>query len=231
MEIIIIGALINAGAILAGGGVGLLLKGKISDKFAQSIVRVIGLCVCIIGISGALGGDVMLLVISLTLGTVAGEFLSIDEKLNNFGLWVQSKVSRGDEKSTFAEGFVTTSLLYCVGAMAIVGSLDSGLRNDQSVVIIKAILDGTSAIIFASSLGFGVLFSAFAVLIYQGTIEFFAVHLQNVFTDNLILQISAVGGIMIMGLGANLVLGAKIKIANMLPGFIFAVGYYYLFVA
>ena len=229
MEIIrLTGTLINALAILAGGGLGLVLKGKISDKFAEAIIRALGLGIMIIGISGALQGDVMLLIISLALGTLTGELLRIEGGLNRLGAWAQTRLSKGDEGSTFAEGFITATLLFCVGAMAVVGSIDSGLQDDQSIIVTKSILDGTSAMIFASSMGFGVLFSAIPVFLYQGSIEFFAGHLQGVLTPSLITQISAIGGVMILGIGANMTLNAKIRVANFLPGFLFAAGYYYL---
>lgn len=226
----IIGAIVNACAILLGGLLGLLLKGKITDNLTQSIIRILGLCVCVIGIAGAIRGDIMLLVVSLALGTLAGELLHIDDGLSRFGLWVQGKLSQGSNDNTFAEGFITTTLLFCVGAMAIVGSIDSGLRDDQNIIFTKSIIDGVSAMIFASSLGVGVLFSAVAVFVYQGTIEFFAAYLQNIFTTELITQISAVGGVMILAIGLNMVLNAKLKVANLLPGFIFAAGYYFLFI-
>ena len=227
--ILIIGALINGAAILAGGGVGLVLKGRLSDKFSKSIMRVLGLCICIIGIQGGLGGDVLLMVISLALGALVGELINIDGALNRFGLFVQSKLKKNDENSTFAQGFVTATLLFCVGAMAVVGSIDSGLRGDQSIIISKSIIDAVAAMTLASTFGVGVLFSAFTVFAYQGTIEIFAGQLQNVFTDGLITQISAVGGVMILGLGFNMVADTKIKVANLLPGIIFAAGYYYFF--
>lgn len=222
----ITGALINTTSILAGGTLGLLLKGRIGDKFSQSIIRVLGLCVCMIGINNAVHGDIMLLVVSLAMGTLAGEVLHIDHGLNRFGMWLQNRLSHGT--STFAEGFVTASLLYCVGAMAIVGSIESGLRGDQSIIIAKSIIDGVSAVIFASSLGVGVLLSAAMVFIYQGSIEFFAWYLQDILTTEMVTQISAAGGIMILAIGLNLALDAKLKVANMLPGFIFAVIYYSL---
>jgi len=225
-DIGITGALINAAAIVAGGAVGLLLKGKITDKFSQSIIRILGLCACIIGIRGAVNGDIMLLVVSLAVGVFVGESMRIDDALNNFGQWAQERISR-DKKSSFAEGFVTTTLIYCVGAMAIVGSIESGLMGDQSIIFTKSVLDGVSAVIFASSLGVGVLFSAAVVLVYQGSIEFFAGYLQNVFTPGLITQISAVGGVMILAIGLNLAINAKFKVANLLPGFVFAGLYYY----
>ena len=225
----ITGALVNAAAILVGGSIGLLLKGKISDKFTQGIIRALGLCVFVIGTYGAISGDIMLLVVSLALGTFAGEFIRIDEHLSNLGLWAQSKFSSGDDNSTFAEGFVTATLLFCVGAMAIVGSIDAGLRNEYDVIFTKSIIDGVTAMIFASSLGVGVLFSAPVILIYQGIIEFFASYLQDVFTPGLITQISAVGGVMLLAIGLNMSINAKIKAANMLPAFIFAIAYYFLF--
>ena len=193
------------------------------------MTRAIGLCVCIIGISGALQGDFMLLVVSLMLGALLGELLNIDGKLNILGMYFQKKLSREDSQSTFAEGFVTATLLFCVGAMAVVGSIESGLRNDHSIIMTKSMLDGVAAMVFASYLGFGVLFSAFAIIIYQGSIEFFAGYLQNVLTESLITQISAAGGVMILAIGINMTINIKIKVANLLPGMLFAAGYYYLF--
>lgn len=225
----ITGAIINAIAILAGSGLGIILKGRINEKFSQSILKAIGLCVCIIGIRSGLSGDIMMMVSSLALGALTGELLRIDDGLNNLGLWVQNKISGGEKNATFAQGFVASTLLFCVGAMAVVGSIDSGLRDDQSIIITKSILDGVSSIVLASSMGVGVAFSAVMVLIYQGSIEFFAGHLQDVFTTELITQISAVGGVMILGIGVNMTLGGNIKVANLLPGFVFAVIYYNLF--
>ena len=231
MITIITGALINAAAILLGGAVGLLFKGKIPSQATEGITRAIGLCICIIGISGALRGDVMLLVVSLALGTLIGEFLDIDARMNLLGTYLQGKLNAKDKQSKFAEGFVTATLLFCVGAMAVVGSIESGLRGDHSIIFTKSIIDGVTAMIFASYLGFGVLLSAFMVLIYQGTIEFFAGHLQSVLTDSLVAQISAAGGVMILAIGLNMTVGAKIKVANLLPGLIIAGVYYSVFLS
>lgn len=230
MSISITGALINAAAVLLGGGVGLLFKGKIPGRFAENIARAIGLCVCIIGIAGAIKGDFMLMAVSLALGAFIGELLHIENGLNQLGLWMQKKVSRQEENSTFAEGFVAATLLFCVGAMAIVGSIESGLGIDRSVIFTKSILDGITAMVLASTLGLGVLFSAAVILIYQGSIEFFAGYMQSVLTDALVVQISAVGGVMILGIGFNMALNAKIKVANLLPGLLIAAGYYYLLI-
>jgi len=223
-----IGAIINAAAIVAGSLLGLLFKGRMTEALSGNILRVIGLCVCIIGISGALSGDIMLLVVSLALGAFAGELIDIDKRLNKFGIWLQKKLMRDSENSNFAEGFVAATLLFCVGAMAIIGSIESGIRGDRSIIFTKSILDGVSSMILASSLGFGVLVSAAAVLIYQGGIEFFAGYLHHILTDTLITQISAVGSVMILGIGLNMALKAEIKVANLLPGLLFVAGYYYL---
>ncbi|MCL2744279.1 MAG: DUF554 domain-containing protein [Planctomycetaceae bacterium] len=231
MSIGIIGTLINAAAVLLGGGIGLLLKGRIPVHIAGSIFHAIGLCTCVIGVSIAIKGDLMLLVVSLTLGAFIGELLRFEDGLNNFGQWMQNQISRKDNTSKFAEGFVMASLLFCVGAMAIVGSIESGLRGDRSIILMKSILDGISAMIFASTFGAGVLFSAVIILVYQGSIEFFAGYLQNILTTALITQLSATGGVMILGIGLNMVLDAKIKVANLLPGLFVSVGYYYLFLA
>ncbi|MCL2636872.1 MAG: DUF554 domain-containing protein [Oscillospiraceae bacterium] len=223
-----IGAIINSAAVLAGGSLGLLLKGRIPPKASKNTTRAIGLCVCIIGVSSALKGDLMLLVISLTLGAFAGGLLNIDGALNKLGLRLQKKLSKSEEKNDFAEGFVAATLLFCVGAMAIVGSIESGLAGERSIIFTKSILDCVSAMILASTFGFGVLLSAVIVLIYQGVIEFFASFLQNILTEELVAQISAAGGIMILAIGLNMALKSDIKAANLLPGFLFAIAYFYL---
>jgi len=226
----IIATLINVAAILLGGAIGLTFKSKISKKISVNITRAIGLCVCVIGVSGALKGDFMLLVVSLALGALCGELINIDGGLNKAGAFLQKKLSKGDGNSNFGEGFVAAALLFCVGAMSIVGSIESGIRDDKSIILTKSILDGVSAMVLASSYGLGVLFAALAVLVYQGSIEFFAGFLQNILTDELITQISATGSIMILAIGFNMTLNAKLKAANLLPGLLFAVGYYYLFI-
>ena len=223
------GAAINAAIIIIGGVIGLLFRGRISEKISATVTRAIGLCVCVIGVSGALAGDIMLLVVSLMLGSVTGELINIDGRLNDLGTTLQKKISRGGRDSRFAEGFVTTTLLFCVGAMAVVGSIESGLSNDQSVIVTKSILDGTTAMVFASSLGAGVLFSAVSVFVYQGAIEFFAGVLASSLTEGLVAQISAAGSVMILGIGLGMAANVKIRIANLLPGLLFAAGYYFVF--
>jgi uncharacterized membrane protein YqgA involved in biofilm formation len=229
MSLFITGTLVNVGAVLLGGTLGLLLKGKIPKQFADNIARAIGLCVCIIGIDYAIKGDFMLLVVSLALGTLTGELLRIENGLNNLGLWMQKTLSSREKDSSFAEGFVAATMLFCVGTMAIIGSMESGLGTSRDIIYTKSILDGVSSMVLASSLGFGVLFSTVVILVYQGSIEFFAGYLQGVMTEALVVQISAAGGVLILGIGFNMVLGAKIWVANLLPSLLFAAGYYWVF--
>ena len=221
-----IATLVNAGAVVSGGLLGLLLYGRVkTDKF-DSITRALGLCVCVVGVSGAVKGDAMLLIVSLAVGTLAGEFIDIDGALNRFGAFLQGKFSKPEGDNKFAEGFCGASLLFCVGAMSIVGSINAGLSQDYGVIFTKSILDGVSAVILASTFGVGVLFSAAVVLVYQGSIELFAGVLAPFLSEGLVLQLTAAGSVMILALGLNMALKAKIKTANMLPGLVAAVGYY-----
>ena len=221
-----IATLVNTGAVIAGGLLGLLLYGRVKKEKFDNITRALGLCVCVIGISGAIKGDAMLLIVSLAVGTLAGELINIDGALNKLGGFLQSKFAKKSEDNKFAEGFLSASLLFCVGAMSIVGSISAGLSQDYSVIFTKSILDGVSAIIFASTFGVGVLFSAAVILLYQGSIELFAGVLAPFLSDALVLQLSAAGSVMIFALGINMVLKSKLKTANMLPGLAVAVVYY-----
>lgn len=224
-----LGVLINVAAVLFGGGFGLLLKGRIPARITDSLSGVLGLCVAVIGLTSALKGDMLLLVVSLALGTFIGEFLGIEAALDRLGRFAQRKLSGNDgAESTIAKGFVTATLLFCVGSMAVVGSLDSGLGNGNSILFTKSILDGVSAMALASALGAGVLLSAASVLVYQGAIVLAANFLSGVLTDGLVLQISAAGGVMMLGIGLNMALKLKpaLGVANMLPGLLFAAAYY-----
>jgi len=228
-----LGVFVNTAAILTGGAIGLLVNKGIPKRFSTAILTGVGLCTLYIGISGALQSEnPIILVLSIVLGVATGTALRLDDGLNALGVKLEKKFAPtggNNGNTSLAQGFVTGSLLFCVGAMAVVGSIEGGLRNDYSIIVTKSIIDGVAAMVFASYLGFGVLFSAFAVLIYQGTIEFFAGFLQNILVDSLVIQISAAGGIMILALGVNMTVGTKMKVANFLPGLIFAAVYYVIF--
>ncbi|WP_160671187.1 DUF554 domain-containing protein [Clostridium sp. C8-1-8] len=221
-----LGTLVNFGAIIAGSVLGLLLKGGIPEKISKTIMNGLALCVLYIGISGTLKGDnPLLIIISIAAGALIGELVDIDNLLNRFGIFVEQKFNKITKNSPIAEGFVTSSLLFCVGAMAIVGSLQSGLQGNHTVLFNKSILDGISAIVFASSLGIGVVLSAFAVLLYQGSITMLASLLQGALTTAVINNMTAVGSLLIIGLSFNMLGITKIKVANLLPAIIVPIIY------
>lgn len=214
---ILLGTIVNAAAILMGGLVGLFVKGGLPERFAQTVMQGVALCVLLIGVSGALEGmpHLMAVILYMVLGALLGEGLKIEEGLERFGKRVEEKFSKGD--SQFTKGFVTSSLLFCVGAMAIMGSFESGLKGAHDILYSKSILDGIAALIFASTLGVGVLFSAASVLIYQGLLTLLSGALSAVLTEVVIVQMSAVGGLLIMALGLNMLLSSKLKVGNLLP--------------
>ncbi|SDZ30360.1 hypothetical protein SAMN05660462_02608 [Proteiniborus ethanoligenes] len=220
-----IGNLANAFAIILGSIIGIFLKDRFKENYKDIIMNGIGLSVLVIGISGAIKTENMLLVvISLVVGSIIGEWLKIENKLQNIGNIIESKVGAGT--SNISNGFVTASLIYCVGAMAIVGALESGLTGNNQTLFIKSILDGVTSIIFASTLGIGVAFSSLSVLVYQGLITLTANTMKIFLTEGVITEMSAVGGILIMGIGINLLGLKKIKIGNMLPSIFIPIIYF-----
>ena len=194
-----VGTLINAAAVVAGGLLGLLLRGGIGRRLRDTIMQGLALCVALIGLDGALGTqNTMAVIVSMVLGALLGEAVDVEKRLEGLGARAQRLLAKGGD-SGFAEGFVTASLMFCVGAMAIVGALDSGLRGDHSTLIAKSALDGVSAVIFASAMGPGVLLSAAAVLVYQGAIALLAQYVAPFLTDAVVTEMSAVGGLLIVG--------------------------------
>ncbi len=232
-----LGTIVNAGVVIAGGVTGTLLRSGIPEKYKKIVMQGIGLSVLFIGISGTIkemitivNGNkldrqfVMLMIFSLVIGGLIGEVLKIEKRLENVGLWFQRKIpSKG---GSFSDGFVTASLVYCVGAMAIVGALEDGLSGNPSTLFAKSILDGVSAVIFAATLGIGVAFSAVPVFIYQGGITLLAGLVQPWLTETVISQMSLVGGILIFAIGINLLEIKKINVGNLLPAVFIPVLYY-----
>lgn len=221
-----LGTIVNALAIVAGAFLGTLIKGGLPDKYKDIVMQAVGMAVVIIGVSGglkftaidakALGVDPLLMVvISLVLGGVLGERMRIEQRLDSMASKLQSRFASAN--GSFAQGFVTASLVYCVGAMAIMGSLESGLSGNYQTLFAKSILDGVTAIIFSSSMGIGVAFAAVPVFLYQGAITLSAAALKGVLTVPVIDAMSSVGGILIMGIGINLLDIKNIKIGNLLP--------------
>lgn len=214
-----VGTLINTVAILVGTALGLLLRKGIPERLRETVVQGQGLCVILIGLSGALKtGDTLCMIICMVAGALIGAAINIEKRLNDLGTFLERKVTRGrGETGSVARGFVSASLLFCVGAMAIVGAMGSGLRGDHSTLIAKSALDGISAIFFASSLGIGVGLSAFAVLIYQGAIALLAMWIEPLLTQTVITEMSAVGGLLIVGIGLNMIYDKHIPVGNLLP--------------
>ena len=218
------GALVNAAGILAGGALGLLLRGRApkgkGDR-KKGIVQAMGLAVIIVAIKMALQSrSSMVLIVSLALGATIGERLDLDGRLERFAARITEKT--GDRFGDVGKGFVAASLLFCVGAMGIVGALQDGLTGDASLLYTKAMLDGGAAILFASSMGIGVLFAAVPVLLYEGAITLGASSLSPFFTDAMLAEMNGVGGVLVLAIGFDLLEMTDIRIANLLPAIIVA---------
>lgn len=213
-----LGTWVNVATVLLGGTIGLLIKKGLSDKMSDALMKGLALCTLTIGISGALKGqDTLKLILSMVAGTLIGEALDLDGKVHRLGDWVEKRFSKGTGKTSIAEGFVTASLLFCVGAMTIVGSLQSGLTGDHTMLFTKSLLDFVSSMIFASSLGVGVLFSAAFVLAFQGSITLLAGVVSPFMGELAIAEMTCVGSVLIIGLGLNMLGLTKLKIMNHLP--------------
>ena len=213
-----IATLVNAAAVIAGGIIGILFKKGIPERISDTVFKGLGLCTLFIGISGSLcGKNVIIVIISMVLGAIIGEGIDLDSQINSLGELIEKKFNKGGKKVSIAEGFVTSSLLFCVGAMTIVGSLQSGLTGDHSTIFTKSTLDFVAAIIFASTLGIGVLFSAVFVLVYQGAITLFAQWLSPVLSTAVIDEMSCAGYILIIALALNMIGITKLKVMNYVP--------------
>ncbi|MFI3284223.1 MAG: DUF554 domain-containing protein [Erysipelotrichaceae bacterium] len=220
-----IGTIVNATSIALGALIGLGLKKGIKQSYQDSLNQALGLAVFIVGLNGILTNMLsmdgttlksdheMVLIVSLALGVLIGEVLKIDDRLNS----IAGKLEKRFHLSSFSTGFVNASLVYCVGAMAIVGSLNEGLLNDPSVLFLKSALDGISSILLSATLGLGVVFSAIPVFIYQGSITLLAGFLEPILQGELLVQICMVGYVLVMSIGLNFMKVTNIKIANFLP--------------
>ena len=213
-----LGVLVNVGTVLAGSLVGLFLKRGIPEKVTEALMIGIGLCTVFIGISGALQGEnTLVLILSMAIGSVIGTLLDIDKQLNRLASYVEARFKQKDGQVTVAEGFVTASLLFCVGAMTIVGSLQAGLTGDCEMLFTKATLDLISSCVLAASRGIGVLLADIFVLVVQGGIVLLAGFVAPFLTDYAIAEMTCAGSVLIIALGLNLIGVTKIKVANYLP--------------
>ena len=224
-----LGTMVNAAAIILGSAAGLLLKGGLPKRLQDTITSAVGLCVIFVGAAGALAGlftvsggaletkDTMMMIFSMAAGAALGEWLDIERRLENLGKWCRARIPSGHAGAGFVDAFVTSSLLFCVGAMAIVGSLEDGLNHEFSTLFAKSVMDGIMAVVFSAAMGIGTMFSAVPVVIYQGSITLLAGALRPFLAELMIGRMSCVGSILIFALGLNLAVGTKIRIGNMLP--------------
>ena len=211
-----LGPIVNSIVIIICALAGKFLVKGLPARFEEIIKKAIGLSIIYIGISGALENQrVMLLIISMVAGSIIGEWIDIDKGMNSIGIWVEKKLGFGE--GNFAKGFVTSSILFCTGSMAIVGAMQSGLQGNHEMLFAKSILDGVIAIIFASTMGMGVAFSAVPVFLYEGAIALGAGYIKDWLTPEIITEMSAVGSLLIAALGFNFLEIKEIKVANMIP--------------
>lgn len=210
------GTIVNVIAVIVGSLIGLAFRGRVPERLTQTVLQVMGLFTFLIGVSMALQGQQLILVlVSLVVGTVIGETVNIEAGLESLGRRLEKrfKVTEGSP----AKGLIYASLVYCVGSMAIVGSIADGIKGDHSILYTKAVMDGIVSIPFASTMGIGVLASAGSVLLYQGSLTLLAGQLKPLFDPELIRELTAVGGIIIMGIGINILGLQKVRVGNMLP--------------
>ena len=215
-QVEMISAIVNTVSVILGSIIGLILKKGLPEKLSTALFTGLGLCTLYIGISGSLKGEnVLIAIISIAIGAIIGTLLDLDEKLNNLGKWIENKFNNSDKNNvSIAQGFVTASLLFCTGAMTIVGSLQSGLTGNHDMIFAKSLLDFIAAIVLTSSMGIGVAFASVFVLIYQGAIVLFAQFLEPFLTQTVINEMTCTGSLLIIALGLNMLKVTDIKVMN-----------------
>ena len=223
-----LGTIVNALAILGGSLLGLLFSKGIADNYKEIILSGVGLSVLLIGVKSALvSNDLMVVIFSVIIGALLGEWWQIEKKLEFLGAFLEKKVTtKSSDTKSFARGFVTASLVFCVGSMAIVGSLESGLTGNHQTLFAKSVLDGVTSVIFASAMGLGVMFSAAAVFLYQGLITITAVFMKSFLVPETIAQMTSVGGLLIMAIGMNMLKITAIRVGNLLPAIFLPLAYF-----
>ena len=229
-----LGTVINCAGVIGGGIFGMMIKKGLSERFQNILIQAVGLCVIFLGISGTLtemlsvdggvivSGGTMMIIFSLALGALFGEFLNIEKHTEDFGEWIKIKTGSGSDGS-FVDGFVTTSLTICIGAMAVVGAIQDGITGDISMLCAKAVLDAIIVFVMASSMGKGCIFSVIPLGLFQGGITLLSRVIEPLLTPQAVSNMSMVGSMLIFCVGVNLMFQKKIKVANMLPALIFAV--------
>lgn len=229
-----LGTLINVAGIIGGGLAGLLFGKVIKERYQDTLTKAVGLCVLFVGIGGALekmmtvsgselsSGGTMMMIGSLALGSLLGEWLNIELRIEQFGEWLKMKTGNAGDNS-FVNGFVTTSLIICVGAMAVVGSIQDGILGDYSTLALKAVLDCLIVLVMTASMGKGCIFAAIPVFLFQGTVTLLARLIEPLMTEQALDNLGLTGSMLVFCVGVNQVWGKKFKVANMLPAILFAV--------
>lgn len=218
MEIsVLYGTLVNTATVLVGSTAGMLLGKGIPARISRALMLAVGLCTLYIGIGGCTDGNTLVIILSLVLGTVIGEGLDLDRQVNRFGDWVERRLNHGDQQKPIAQGLVSASLLFCVGAMTVVGSLQSGLTGDHTTLYTKACLDLISSTILSSTMGLGVMLAAGVVLVLQGSIAMLAHLIAPLLSTAVVTDMTVVGSLLIIGLALNLLGITKLKIMNFIP--------------
>ncbi|NLK21177.1 MAG: DUF554 domain-containing protein [Epulopiscium sp.] len=230
------GTIVNTLAIIGGATLGIFIKNGLKEEYKDIVLHGIALSVLFIGITGAVGrmlepgSHPILFIISLIIGGLLGQWWDIEGRLESLGNLIQDKMKKGNKQGNISEGFVSASLLFCVGTMAIMGSLESGLQGVHKTLFAKSILDGVTSIILSSTLGIGVALSGISVLVYQGIITILAQWVEPYMTADMIRELSIVGGILIFAIGLNMMKIKKIKVGNLLPAIFIPVIYYLPFI-
>ncbi|MCA0151317.1 DUF554 domain-containing protein [Rossellomorea vietnamensis] len=218
---VLLGTLVNGVCIIIGTLLGKILH-RIPEDMKGTVMKAIGLAVIVLGLQmGLKSENFLIVIISLALGAAWGEWMNLEDKLNALGNWLETKIGSKNETS-ISQGFVTATLIFVIGAMAVIGALDSGIRGDHDVLLTKSIIDGFTSLILTTTLGIGVMFSAIPVVLYQGIIALFATQIHQwvpqELMDAYIVEMTSTGGIMIFAIGLNLLGVTKIRVANLLPG-------------
>jgi uncharacterized protein len=220
---VLLGTIVNGICIIIGTLLGVFLH-RIPENMKGTVMKAIGLAVVVLGLQmGLKSENFLVVIISLALGAAWGEWMNLEDKLNAVGTWLEKKLGSKKETS-ISQGFVTATLIFVIGAMAVIGALDSGIRGDHDVLYTKSIIDGFTSLILTTTLGIGVMFSAIPVVLYQGLIALFATQIHQwvpqELMDTYIVEMTSTGGIMIFAIGLNLIGITKIRVANLLPGII-----------
>ncbi len=221
----LLGTVVNVFTVLLGSTIGIIVKKGIPQRLTDTLFKALGLVTVFIGITGCLtGSSAMLVVVAMILGTLIGELIDLDKQINRLGKKLESKFDKDNSNSRMAEGFVSASILFCVGSMTIVGCLQAGLNGDNSVLFTKSALDLCSSMIFASTMGFGVMFSAAFVFVYQGILTVLAVWISPFLSTAVIDSMSCVGYIVIIALGLTMLDAIKLKVTNLVPAMFLPIG-------